>query len=136
MYKKKRSFTVVELVVVAIIIGILAMVAMPTYQVTRERTLGNEARANLRLVAAAERIYNMEAGGAYPPAGTITNPATILSNLRVTLNENNWDYSITGGGGVNYSATAARNGTGGFLDCAWTVNNVVPEPLKNASCPQ
>lgn len=136
MRKRQRSFTLMEVVVVAIIIGILAMIAMPAYQVTREHTLGNEARANLRLIAAAERIYTMELGGAYPPSGNnITVPATILTNLRVTLNEINWDYSIAGTGGSNYTATADRVGTGGFLDCQYQTVNGADPPTSNASCP-
>lgn len=116
----------------AIIIGIMAMIAMPAYQITREHTLGNEARANIRLVAAAERIYSMELGGVYPPSGTESSAANILNNLRVSLNENNWDYSITGGAN-SYTVTADRT-LGPWSNCVYqSVNGADPPTASN--CP-
>jgi len=132
MGRTKKGFTLIEVIVVAIIIGIMAMIAMPAYQVAREHTLGNEARANIRLVAAAERIYSMELGGVYPSNTTESNPAAILSNLRVDLKETNWDYSVTGAGG-SYTVTADRN-AGPWSNCVYQ-NVDGADAITATNCP-
>jgi prepilin-type N-terminal cleavage/methylation domain-containing protein len=57
-----RGFTLVELMIVVIVIGILAAVAIPMYQVVPERSRGTEAIAALGLVREAMRVYYAEHG--------------------------------------------------------------------------
>lgn len=137
---RQSAFTLLELIIVIVIIGILATFAMPQFIVTKERALDKEAIANLKLIAAAERIYRMENGRYYPsPAATESDAGNINTNLKLFLTETNWDYSITttGDPADTFTATAARNGTGGYLDCQYTLthNDADGEPNPNASCP-
>ena len=57
---KRRSFTLIELVIVIIIIGVLATLGLTHYFGYRERALDREAQSNLLLINAAERIARME----------------------------------------------------------------------------
>jgi len=58
----QRGFTLVELMIVVIVIGILAAVAIPMYQVVPERSRGTEATSALGLIREAMRAYYAEHG--------------------------------------------------------------------------
>ena len=107
----KRGLTVLEILTVVLIIGVLVALALPRYGIMRERTLDNEAKANLRLIQAAERIYRMEISIFYP-TGSAANTAGINQNLRLFLptgGTRSWNYSIADtGGSASFNAQAAR----------------------------
>ncbi|MGD9015336.1 MAG: hypothetical protein PVI33_04875 [Candidatus Omnitrophota bacterium] len=110
--KKIRSVTLLELLTVVLIIGILVALTIPRFSAMRERALDKEAKANLKLIQAAEKIYRMEAL-IYYPTGENADTAGINTNLRLDLSTDadaNWNYSIDDtGGGNNFDAVAARN---------------------------
>ena len=54
---KRKGFTLVELLMVVIIIGILVTLAVPNYYKSIERTKGAKAKANLKTIRDAETIY-------------------------------------------------------------------------------
>ena len=58
----KKGFTMVELMVVVIIVGILASAAVPLYTKNVSRAIATEAIATLGAIRGAERIYKMEFG--------------------------------------------------------------------------
>jgi len=92
----EKSFTLIELLVVVIIIGTLASIGFLNYRPLKENTIDREARANLRLIQSAEKIYRMEmseyytSGNSQPTA--ITN---INDNLKLSLpsgTSRSWNY--------------------------------------------
>lgn len=129
----KRGFTLAELTVVIVIVGILVTLGISQYIPSRERALGNEAKANLKLIAAAEKIYRMEVGSYYPSSGSESTIANINTNLKLFLTEANWDYSITGGAST-FTAYAYRQGSGGYLNCLYSIDQSQEDPVPNASC--
>ena len=60
--KNQGGFTLVELMIVVIIVGILAAVAIPMYQGATERAKASEAVAALGTIRGAMRVYYAEHG--------------------------------------------------------------------------
>jgi len=117
---KRKSFTLVEILVVIVIIAILAALALPGFSLTKERSLDREAKANLRIIQAAEKIYRMEVGYYYPPGATTVVISDINSNLKLGLpsNQVSWTYRFDNSVGGSEKATATRAVTGGRT---WTI---------------
>ena len=138
-YNKGAGFTLVELLIVIIIIGILAALALPQFGKTKEHAIGKEAIANLKLIAAAEKIYRMEPNAYYPiPAGSESNITNINTYLRLSITEANWDYAVTSAGSPpsSFTATGDRQGSGGYLDCQYSINQGQEDPVVAAgTCP-
>jgi prepilin-type N-terminal cleavage/methylation domain-containing protein len=101
----KKAFTLIELLIVIIVIGILAGLGLPQYLKAKERALDDEAIANLKLIQAAEKIYHMEAN-VYQACA---DEACLNTNLKLSLPggaARNWNYATSDTG----LSTASRNG--------------------------
>jgi type IV pilus assembly protein PilA len=72
---RRTGFTLIELMIVVVIIGILASIAIPKYAKTKEKAYVASMKADLRNLASAQENYAMGNGGAYFPATTVTNAA-------------------------------------------------------------
>jgi len=104
-----KAFSLIELIVVIIILGILAAISIPAFQKTQERAFDNDAKASLKLIQSAEKIYRLETGFYYPPGSTDGNHSTINTNLRLSLpvTTSKWNYTVDGTTG---ESKAVRSG--------------------------
>lgn len=148
-YKKDRGFTLVEMLIVIIIISILAALALPQFSKTKEYAIGKEAIANLKLISAAEKIYRMESTDQayfscyclYSGTGPLCcDNTTDGCNyfLKLSLNPSNWTYWVIAAGtgaSSTFTAIGGRPGSGGYLDCQYSINQDQGDPVPNASCP-
>lgn len=76
----RKAFTLTELIVVVVIVGILASLSVPMFGKTMENTKGKEGNVALDQVWAAEKIYRTEEGFYYPKSSaTESTIATINS---------------------------------------------------------
>jgi len=127
-----RSFTLLELIVVLIIVSILATISYVHYSGYQERSLDSEGWANLNLIIDAERVYRMERGVFFLSANVV-----LLNNdLRLflpTLNAQ-WAYSAQLVGAI-CCAQATR--TGGAQIRSWRLctNGALPVSGTCNACP-
>ncbi len=99
---QRQGFTLLELLMVVIIVGILAAVAIPQLSDFVEKSRGAEAVANLGAIRTGIAAYQLENAGA--------NPGN-LAALDVTIgNTPDWTFATSGGVGT---ATKARNPNSG-----------------------
>ena len=57
---KRKGFTLVELVIVIVIVGILSIVAVPIYRGYTRKAMGTEAKSLLGAIQTAEKVYYAE----------------------------------------------------------------------------
>ena len=62
MKKQKKGFTLVELIIAVIIVGILSLVSIPIYRYNIEKARFTEAITMLRAIADANTLYYIEYG--------------------------------------------------------------------------
>ncbi|OGX19136.1 MAG: hypothetical protein A3K83_01220 [Omnitrophica WOR_2 bacterium RBG_13_44_8b] len=118
-----------ELLITVVIVGVLATIGFVNYSSFKESTLDREAKANLRLIVAAERIYRIEVG-AYYAAGS---NAAINSSFRLMLPVSgtiNWNYLTTSSGG----STCAQSTRSTAPVRTWRLRLTEPDPVSG-NCP-
>lgn len=68
---KKQGFTLVEIMIVVMIIGLLAAIAIPGFQRARQSTQENACINNLRVIDGAKQTYALEDGLSSTDTATI-----------------------------------------------------------------
>ena len=81
MNNRRNAFTLVELVVVIMILGILAAVAAPKLLNTSKTATDNGLRQTLSILRDAIELYTAENGGNLPPCADAT------TSLQTALND-------------------------------------------------
>ncbi len=80
--RNKSGFTLVELVVVIMILGILAGVAAPKFLNTSADATENGLKATLSVIRNAIEMHAAQNSGAYPPSDDIGFKAALAPYLR------------------------------------------------------
>lgn len=112
--QKKSGFTLVELMVVAIIVAILAAVAIPLMSGNKERAIATEGQAGCSTIATALKLAYVE-NGSVATNSTVTGlPSISDGDLDGTYYDHD-DYSITPTDIKNFTvkATASRTEASG-----------------------
>ncbi|KPK97391.1 MAG: hypothetical protein AMJ95_09340 [Omnitrophica WOR_2 bacterium SM23_72] len=136
---KKTGVTLIELIITVMLISILGALGFIQYGNYREEALGKEARANLRLIVAAQRIYKIKTSAYFPMAGgTETDIASINNNLKVMLStaegaSRSWDYLVDSSSGVTCAQATRVNGP----QKTWSFrsNDLDGDPDEDGTCP-
>jgi prepilin-type N-terminal cleavage/methylation domain-containing protein len=105
--KNKAGFTLVELMVVAIIVAILAAVAIPLMLGNKKRAMCTEADAGCGAVQTAMRVY-LASNGSYPSNGLASSISGVGAHDLDGVYFSTPDYAFTVTGS-NYLITATGN---------------------------
>jgi prepilin-type N-terminal cleavage/methylation domain-containing protein len=114
MNAKHSAFTLVEIMIVVAIIGLLAAIAIPSFQKARHQSFRSAYINDLRTLVSAFELYRFEHQGRYPAsAGLGVQPPEIIPYMQrfdwtVTPLGGQWQWDA-GSGGSN--ATLSISGT-------------------------
>ncbi|NQT75613.1 MAG: prepilin-type N-terminal cleavage/methylation domain-containing protein [Candidatus Omnitrophica bacterium] len=97
-----KGFTLVEVLVVVIIIGILASIGIPQFADSIEKAKGAEARSGLGHIQTGEKIYFAER--------EYYVGSTWADDLDISLSQRYWTFTITTPSSTAFIATATRSG--------------------------
>lgn len=86
MLRKRKAFTMVELVIVVAIIGILALMILPQFNQVTDNAKLNIFQGNCHVVSYAIIVYQSEHDGNLPPDESALDP--YLSGGWISLNGN------------------------------------------------
>ena len=117
---QKKGFTLLEVLIVVIIIGVLASIALPQYTATIEKSKSGEAVMNVGAIRSSLDRYwyqnNSDLTGATLDNLDIDNPNDVTNKL--------YTYSISGLSGAGaeraYTVTATRTSGGVNYWVVWT----------------
>jgi len=125
--KKAKGFTLVELVIVIVIVGILSIVAVPIYRGYTRKAMASEGRALLGTIQTAQKVYYTE----FAKFATITNtnfttiidvdarPNKYFRSFAVTADGDDWSASTSGvdsASGISITIKASRTGQPTWFD--------------------
>lgn len=101
------GFTLLELMVVVIIVGVIAAFAIPNYNKSIQKAHERDMLAQLTSIHAANLLYRSYAGKYWYAAGDPQNLAAINSALSINIIANaGTTYNYTSAGGSTFKATA------------------------------
>jgi len=125
-HRSQKGFTLIELMIVVVIIGILAALAIPRFMRATTKSKQSEAKNILKQIYAMERAYRQEYD-TYWGQGTVASAAnqTALARIGVDIMSTaRYTYTITTADASNLLVTAQS----GILDDdaavdSWTIND-------------
>lgn len=126
----EKGFTLFELIIAVVVIIIMATISIPAYNKSKERALGRETVSNLKLIIAAEKIYRMNNSSymvcqCYDRYSCSDESGGCNALLKINLDTQNWDYAFESGVPNPPFASATRKGSGGYLDCVYTLGILI-----------
>lgn len=124
----QKGYTLIELFVVVVIIGVIAALAIPRFMQSTAKTKQGEAQLILKQVYEMQRAYRQEKDSYYPSNGStiVVQPGGTFGPLGVELMPSaRYSYSITASR-TSFVATAGSKDASGLDDDAtldvWTID--------------
>lgn len=129
--QRPKAFTLIEIIIVIVVIGILATLAGVVYSGMLEKGASEEAKMGISAILSAEEIYRINSGN-YLEADS---NGTLNTDLQLSLQTDSarkWNYSTTAASGPTprVCVQAARVGK----TCVWTQCSDQDDP-SSSNCP-
>lgn len=123
-----KAFSIMELMIVVVVVGVIALFGIPNYRRTMDVAVAKDAVSNLKLIAAAQQRYFARNSSYYPSSAITANVQDINEELRLNISQQQGlTYSCT-----NTAPHCSAAGTG------WTYSITLPTTLpvcSSGSCP-
>ena len=74
MLRNSKGFTLIELMIVVVIIGILAAIAIPNFISMQDRAREGSVKANMHTIQLAAEDFAVQSDGVYPTAAADATP--------------------------------------------------------------
>ena len=103
MNARNKGFTLVEIMIVVVIIGLLASMAIPAFQKVRTNSQDKAVLNNARQLSAASDQYYLENGVSTVTLSDLVGPTTYIKALNSVANEN---YPLQFTQGITITITA------------------------------
>lgn len=105
--KNKKGFTLVEIMIVVVIIGLLAAMAIPAFNKVREQSREKSITNNLRQIASAGQQYILEEGAVTVPFASLQ--PTYFPTIAAVAGEAYTAIVISEDGGVLSVSTSGND---------------------------
>ncbi len=94
--RPRAAFTLVEIMIVVVIIGLLAMLAIPAFQKVRTNSQDKAVMNNARQMAAAADQYLLENGGQFAASSNLVGASNYVKSLGQVAGESYPDFYTQG----------------------------------------
>ena len=81
MLRNRKGFTLIELMIVVVIIGILAAIAIPNFIAMQDRAKEGSTKANMHTTQLAAEDYGVQNDGIYAGNATDVHPCPAASSI-------------------------------------------------------
>ena len=121
-YHQAKGFTLIEVVIVMVIIGILALIATPIYRSYARSSMASEGLALVSAAANAERIYYGSNGCYYSTGGNTTMDTTLDVDARMNKYFTSFSVGTSGGSTFTAATSAVTSGDASGLKVSLTMS--------------
>jgi prepilin-type N-terminal cleavage/methylation domain-containing protein len=109
----EAGFTLIEIIVTIVIIGLVTGFALVNFNKTIERSHYQEARNQLKMIHAAAQLYFAKHGFTIPEYSGSGALDEINSGLHLGINANGFEYTCSRVSDTEYECDAVRNNSQG-----------------------
>lgn len=123
-FHNRKGFTLIELMIVVVIIGILAALAIPRFMKSTSKAKQSEARQILKQIYTMQHTYR-QANTTYGDAGVTiaANTGGTFPDIGVDVGVNAmYEYAVTAADANGFTATATANIDDDATDDVWSID--------------